>query len=132
MTSNDLRRTHASWLKNKGIDSAAVAALLGNTTVMVDRVYGRISLETLRAAVSHLPVPDRCATGEQDTAAFNATSETMDDLATALIAQESRDLRVPRDGVEPPTRGFSVPEDLSVFDKKRGLRVIDGKRRRLG
>src|SRR6266545_2461003 len=53
---NDLRRTYASWLKQRGVDSAAVAKLLGHTsTRMVDLVYGHLSDDTLAAAVAVLP-----------------------------------------------------------------------------
>lgn len=53
---NDLRRTFASLLKNRGVDSAVVAKLLGHTsTRMVDLVYGHLADETLERAVSLLP-----------------------------------------------------------------------------
>jgi integrase len=113
VTPNDLRRTCASWLKNKGIDSAAVAAILGNTTVMIDRVYGKISIETLRAAVDQLPVPDRCATVEQDTVAFTGTNETKAIRGSSKLPRESQRFRVPSPGIEPGTRGFSVPGELN-------------------
>ena len=41
---NDLRRTFASWLKQRGVDSMVVARLLGHSsTAMVERVYGRLN-----------------------------------------------------------------------------------------
>jgi integrase len=113
VTPNDLRRTCASWLKNKGIDSAAVAAFLGNTTVMIDRVYGKISVDTLRAAINQLPVPDRCATVEQDTVAFTGSNETKTFSDDARLPRESQRFRVPSPGIEPGTRGFSVRGDVS-------------------
>ena len=52
---NDLRRTFASWLKQRGVDSGVVARLLGHTsTKMVDFVYGKLDLETLARAVALL------------------------------------------------------------------------------
>jgi integrase len=49
---NNLRRTYASWLKQRGVDSAVVAKLLGHTsTRMVDLVYGHLADDTLAAAV---------------------------------------------------------------------------------
>ena len=55
-TSNDLRRTFASWLKQDGVDSMTVAQLMGHcSTAMVERVYGRLSMETYRNAVNRLP-----------------------------------------------------------------------------
>lgn len=45
---NDLRRTHASWLKEAGVDSDTVRRLLGHTTTeLVDTVYGRPRPEKL-------------------------------------------------------------------------------------
>jgi len=45
---NDLRRTHASWLKELGVDSDVVRRLLGHTTsALVDGVYGRPRPEKL-------------------------------------------------------------------------------------
>ena len=45
---NDLRRTHATWLKEAGVDSDTVRRLLGHTTTgLVDRVYGRPRVEKL-------------------------------------------------------------------------------------
>ncbi len=114
VTPNDLRRTCASWLKNKGVDSAVVAGILGNSTVMIDRVYGKISFETLQTAVGLLPVPDRCATGEQRPAASSLTNETRETSSKrAVTGQSSSRKVVPRDGVEPPTRGFSGLTDLN-------------------
>lgn len=56
VTSNDLRRTFASWLKQRGVDSLVVAHLMGHTTTrMVELVYGRLAEETYRDAVALLP-----------------------------------------------------------------------------
>jgi integrase len=45
---NDLRRTHASWLKEMGVDSDTVRRLLGHTSsALVDTVYGRPRPEKL-------------------------------------------------------------------------------------
>lgn len=56
---NDLRRTFASWLKQKGTDSLVVAHLLGHTTTrMVELVYGQLSRKEYRDAVDSLPTLD--------------------------------------------------------------------------
>lgn len=79
VTPNDLRRTYASWLKDQGTDSAVVARLLGHTsTKMVDLVYGRLSAETLAAAVERLPGGSACAAVVQDTRASRDTNEIQD------------------------------------------------------
>lgn len=50
---NDLRRTIATWLRAGGVDISIIAAFLGHTTSrMVERVYGRISPEDLRAQIT--------------------------------------------------------------------------------
>lgn len=53
---NDLRRTYASWLKQAGADSQAVAELLGHaSTRMVEAVYGRLNEDAYRRTVALLP-----------------------------------------------------------------------------
>lgn len=47
-SSNDFRRTHATLLKEAGVDSDVVRRLLGHTTThLVDTVYGRPSTDAL-------------------------------------------------------------------------------------
>lgn len=56
VTPNDLRRTFASWMTQAGVDSKAVADLLGHTsTRMVDRCYGHLDDATYRRALATLP-----------------------------------------------------------------------------
>lgn len=53
---NDLRRTFSSWLAQAGVPALTTAHLLGHTsTRMVERVYSRLDLGTLRGAVAKLP-----------------------------------------------------------------------------
>lgn len=53
---NDLRRTFASWLKQKGVDSFTVAKLLGHSSSkMVEMVYGQLDDATFARAVAALP-----------------------------------------------------------------------------
>lgn len=54
-TPNDLRRTFASWLVQAGVPSYQVGVLLGHTSsVMVEKVYGRLTFQALEAAVSKI------------------------------------------------------------------------------
>lgn len=47
---NDLRRTHATWLVEAGVDGDVIRRLMGHTTRrLVDQVYGRPSPEALGA-----------------------------------------------------------------------------------
>ena len=55
VSTNDLRRTFGSWLKQAGVDSLVVAHLMGhNSTTMVDRVYGKLSAVTYEDAIAKL------------------------------------------------------------------------------
>ena len=52
----DLRRTFATWLKQRDVDSAVVAAMMGHSsTAMVDRVYGKLDAANFRRAIAKLP-----------------------------------------------------------------------------
>lgn len=52
VTPNDLRRTHANWLREAGVDTSLIADVLGHTdSRMVERVYGRLRPEQLRDRV---------------------------------------------------------------------------------
>ena len=48
VTPNDLRRTHATWLRKAGVEPSLIGAQLGHTTSrMVELVYGRLTPESL-------------------------------------------------------------------------------------
>ena len=158
---NDLRRTFGSWLKNRGLDSAVLARLMGHSsTRMVDLVYGKLDDDTLSAAMGKLgdvelgPVPgqeDDTGTRQEqqeqvavaaggsnhgskdgskqvDSESVSATCETKVSGKPATCSGEAIGQKpckhgrkvttppssdggaaVPRDRVELPTRGFSVP-----------------------
>lgn len=127
LTPNDLRRTFASLMLNAGVASIVVAKLMGHSsTKMVELVYGRISGQTYRSAVATLPVSDAatCAAGEQSVRPSQASRETYETGCAGSCSPEvaeSLAYFVPRDGVEPPTRGFSVPgniEQLQPLNRK--------------
>jgi integrase len=106
VTPNDLRRTFASWMKQAGVDSSAVAGLMGHgSTRMVDLVYGKLSIDTYRAAVSALP---DCAVGVPNGGPRLALAGDLGTEPGASKGAIAKEFRVPRDGIEPPTRGFSV------------------------
>ena len=136
-TPNDLRRTYASWMKQAGEDSAVVAKLLGHSsTRMMDLVYGLLADENLVAATKRLPSVafSSRSDGSKTVAESGAplplerSPETSDalDVSTVGEAPNPRNSeppqafadagvrmnelgRVPGGGIEPPTRGFSVP-----------------------
>ena len=132
VTPNDLRRTFASWLIQAGVSNRIVARLLGhNTTRMVDLVYGQLDDATLAAAITRLP---RCDAGETHAVPRPGTTGAGGTSAASLAIVNSVEESfastscvVPRDGVEPPTRGFSGLRDMGsqiaskVSDRKRKL-----------
>lgn len=110
---NDLRRSFASWLKQAGVDSKAVADLLGHmSTTMVDRVYGKLSSHTLVAAVAHLPEntsnAQQCSqiaslrgdSGDKYGTNPGANGAPMARMADVLVLPTARKL-VPETGFEP-------------------------------
>jgi integrase len=129
VTPNDLRRTFASWLKNRGVDNHVISRLMGHSsTRMVDLVYGQLSHDTFKSAMATLASPPGsaaapCTTGvpengqtvapggEDDTRTLvpNAQPETTKAPRTLRKTRGSKQsVRVPSPGIEPGTRGFSV------------------------
>ena len=114
---NDLRRTCATWLRAAGAPPDLIAPVMGHAdSRMVERVYGRLPTDALAARLAS-------AIGQTDCSVF-ATDGGETDGFTGPIAQHASDpqthetpenktfsgvVTVPRDGIEPPTRGFSIP-----------------------
>lgn len=118
VTANDFRRTFASWLKQAGVDSLTVAHLLGHrSTRMVDLVYGQLTPAVYVAAVGRLP---GCATGVPNSASLTGTNGTPGTKREAAASRISVGSLVPRAGIEPATRGFSVRESQVLEFKRRG------------
>lgn len=56
VSTNDFRRTFASWLANRGVSEWQVVRLLGHgSSAMVRRVYAQLDVDTLKTAVDALP-----------------------------------------------------------------------------
>jgi len=107
---NDLRRTCATWLRQGGVEPHLIAAMLGHTdSRMVERVYGRLPVESLaRALRERLGEPERPA---EDCSVFATDAGNSEGPEGPRRQQEvafSAGFSVPRDGIEPPTRGFSI------------------------
>ncbi len=63
VTCNDLRRTFASWLLQRGEEPFTVARLLGHSSMtMIYRVYGQLQQRQLIAAIRRLPDPEASET----------------------------------------------------------------------
>ena len=106
VTLNDLRRTFASWLVDAGVPILTVSHLLGHSsTRMVEKVYGRLNREHYASAVSKLP---DCDVGVTSNGPLVARGGAIGAGSIVYNDANTNDFRVPRDGIEPPTRGFSV------------------------
>jgi len=115
---NDLRRTFGHWLLQAGVTHDLIGASLGHAdSKMAKKVYAKAGPEELEAlllkAVQKVPVsaghlPDA---GQKK----RERKESMKHR-TRKKTEES----MPRGGIEPPTRGFSVPVNsvLSPRDSK--------------
>jgi len=142
---NDLRRTFASWLAERGVPEVTVAQLLGHrSSAMVRRVYARIGSSAQHEAIARLPAFE---TSDADAAAMprrgpgtvslivtgpdglegrtepRITAENRGERAPARSSRggteepgteaenpaKSGVFGVPRAGIEPATRGFSIP-----------------------
>ena len=101
---NDLRRTCATWLRAAGVPPDLIAPVMGHAdTRMVERVYGRLPIQTLASRIAAAMGPEHCSTfvtAPVDSAGFGGLNG---------LAGNANSLKtMPRGGIEPPTRGFSV------------------------
>jgi len=109
VTPNDLRRTAAHWLRHRGVEAGLVAQYLGHVdTRMVERVYGRLDTRELADAIG-ARVDSSSARTMRVPAAHPGDSSDLSDAMDRLEALISAAKAVARDGIEPPTRGFSIP-----------------------
>lgn len=99
-TPNDLRRTFSHWMRAMGAGLEDLAPAMGHaSTAMLQRVYARLTTEELRASLMR-------SLGED--------CDTFVPTPLPPVAQMARKAganlleTVPRDGIEPPARGFSI------------------------
>jgi len=111
---NDLRRTFATWQAEAGVPEAVTASLMGHTSsAMVRRVYAKIGTDAKRAALAKLPplAPPPSVMliviNDSEKAPPQRRMRRAAPTASSEKPPENGDLKVPRDGIEPPTRGFS-------------------------
>ncbi len=98
---NDLRRTYAKWCRNAGIEPALVGPAMGHADGrMVERIYGKLTADELGQVMSHRV---RLMSGTPVTTGASEGTRVSDDPSNPPQIQ------VRRGGIEPPTRGFSVP-----------------------
>ncbi len=107
VTPNDLRRTTATWLRQRDVEPHLIGAVLGHRdSRMVERVYGRMPAASLKLSLEKtLGEPaERCS-------AFVANESETERRKGQMRLPESAfptEFLVSRDGIEPPTRGFSI------------------------
>jgi len=100
ISSHDLRRTFGTWLRADGVPVSEVAAMLGHAdSRMAERVYARLPADLLRDLLTGLCQP----------AAGQSVPEAGKDGEVGGVGSRNPAELVPRGGIEPPTRGFSVP-----------------------
>lgn len=122
VTPNDLRRTTATWLRAAGVEPSILAAMLRHAdTRMVERVYGRLAADALGDLLrERLGEPrrrrGRCSAGVAEDRGPAGRGGNGGGTQPSGIAQ----LPVPRDGIEPPTRGFSIRPGLRGYRGARG------------
>jgi integrase len=109
---NDLRRTFGTWCRIAGMPTDRIAVLLGHADArMVERVYGKLDPAhmgpEIRAVFSGLALPALPETGSSRVTDGERTRGRMGQM-TPAPSVESLELAVPRVGIEPTTRGFSV------------------------
>jgi len=119
---NDLRRTFGTWLRKQGVDPSLIAPAMGHAdSRMVERVYGRLPPEDLRAQIAaavsvHAGLLPVCtgnegpygASGSITGVSVRSKFDAPDGLGGLTDPQFPTGF-VRRGGIEPPTRGFSVP-----------------------
>jgi integrase len=133
---NDLRRTYATWLRSEGVEPQLIGAAMGHTdSRMVERVYGKLPHDALARLIAnrvnrlHVELPaklDELPRARQPTADGSPADRTVrlmsgesaqtglsegiaDKTASVATARDALPIVVRRGGIEPPTRGFSVP-----------------------
>jgi len=120
---NDLRRTLSTWLRQHGVEPQLIAPVLRHRdSRMVERVYGRMPVDTLGATL-------RRRVG--DCSAIVANSGGQGRKVRKMRPhdqQKTAGFLVPRDGIEPPTRGFSIPSPRGVTTEN----VVPFRRRQRG
>ena len=104
---HSLRHTFATWHLAAGVSWDDTARALGHAnTAMLHRTYGNLSASQLRSRLAGVLAPaGDFPVSSPPEGGTGVTGGTGGPSETPLLPGIS----VPRDGIEPPTRGFSVP-----------------------
>jgi integrase len=103
---NDLRRTCATWLRAAGAPVELVAPVMGHVdSRMVERVYGKLPTDELRARLYAALGPDHCDTFVPDTVDSGGLDGLRGRKRSSKVATQSKKSMGP-EGVEPSTLGL--------------------------
>ena len=126
-TPNDLRRTHATFLAEAGVDRDVTRRLLGHTTTrLVDTVYGQPTTEAL-GALAEAKLLTAAPLHGRDTAPGNHGAEPQKPGADFEI--RTRDLRFTKPVAEPLSRAMRRFPLLSAGELLRSGAIDDRKGR---
>jgi len=102
VTPNDLRRTCATWLRQNGVEPHLIGCMLGHRdSRMVERVYGRMPVESLRDSLERRL--NECSKYAADANDLERNKRRTRPSEPSFFSGNV----VPRVGIEPTTRGFS-------------------------
>ncbi len=96
LSANDLRRTFASWLLQRGVDTYLISKVLGHVdTKMLERVYGQIDAGGVGRLIearlsSPIPVRQLCAPAVHADEGTTVPSEADRRLTTEIQAENSQ------------------------------------------
>jgi integrase len=114
---NDLRRTYGTWLRTGGVEPHLIGVAMGHRgSRMVERVYGRMPHESLGATLRQR-LGD-CSGYVATTRRTESSERPQRQPAPSQPSELSR-ASVPRAGIEPATRGFSIPVSRLVLKPDR-------------
>jgi len=117
---NDLRRTYATWLRQHGAEPHLIGVALGHRdSRMAERVYGRMPIESLSKALAE-------RVGDCSVFVANTCGTERPEQQMRQPDQQNSPLKpVPRDRIELPTRGFSIPlHEVAGARKQRWIEVF--------
>jgi integrase len=121
---NDLRRTFATWLRASGVEPSLLAAAMGHTTSrMVEQVYGRLNADDLGRLLMERVSGMNMGGSRSKTRGSKALPASPQN---ADPPEEKRKTAVPRDGIEPPTRGFSILRNSKGNARKKHISAQRG------
>jgi len=109
LSPNDLRRSLGRWLRSHGVEPQLIGAMLGHADGrMSERVYGRMPVTSLG------PVIESRFAVEPVHQAYTSEAKGAD-LGDVCVSAPPMILAfsVPGDGIEPPTRGFSIQQQIA-------------------